>query len=65
MQLIDQDLARRHNLTPDQAARVLAAIGDGRLAIDLDEATDFEGDLVLTPEEFRRCLEVAEDGSSL
>ncbi len=56
MQLIDHDLTRRHILNPDQAARVLAAICDDRLPINLDESMDFDGDLVLAPEDLRKCL---------
>ena len=61
MQLIDQDFARKRILTPDQAARVLAAIEDGRLPIDLGESMDFDGDLVLDPDAYRACLAIAEN----
>lgn len=59
MQLIDQDLARRQILTPDQSARILAAIEDGRLSIDPDESLDCEGDLVVGEDDYRQCLRIA------
>lgn len=58
MQLIHHDLTRRQTLSPKQVARVLSAIEDGRLPIDLEESMDFDGDLVLSPEEYGACLEI-------
>lgn len=63
MQLIDLNLTRRRILTQKEAARILEAIETGVLPIDLEESMDLDGDLVLDPEEFRRCLEVAGDAS--
>ncbi|GAA5483994.1 hypothetical protein [Haloferula sargassicola] len=59
MQLIDPDHDRRRILTADQSARVLAAIEDGHLSIDLEEVMDFDGDLVLDVEQFQSCIELA------
>ena len=57
MQLINLETLKATILTSDEGRQLLAAIGEGRLQLDLEETLDRDGDLVLEDAEYDACLE--------